>query len=562
MKTDPAALDTDQHIERASDDEAHPGVRRVTVARVTTALAALLVLLALITPDELGHLTPGGFVSIPVEGLLGVLLVIGLPPRARRVAAGFAGAVLGLLTVMKLLDLGFGVALARPFDPISDWPLLGAAEEFLTASFGRAGAIAAVVCAAAVAIAVPVLMMMSVLRLTRVATRRRTAALRAVAVLAVAWISFAAFGAHVVPGVPIAGWNTTAVAYDHAVRARAELKDRKAFARDVAADAYRHTPADQLLNGLRGKDVIIAFVESYGRDAVENPAIAPQVDAVLEAGSRRLAAAGFSARSAFLTSSTIGGSSWLPHATLQSGLWVDSQRRYGDFITSDRRTLASAFHAAGWRTVAVMPATTRDWPEGAIYGYDEIYDARNLGYRGPTFSFSSPPDQYTLSAFHRSERATPGHPPVMAEIDLLSSHAPWEPIPEVVDWADIGDGSGYGATSGPADPPESVSQRDLTVVRGDYGRSIEYSLNSLISYVETYGDDNLVLILLGDHQPAPIITGTRASRDVPITVVARDPAAFDRISGWGWQEGMNPDPQAPTWRMDAFRDRFFAAFGR
>jgi hypothetical protein len=69
-----------------------------------------------------------------------------------------------------------------------------------------------------------------------------------------------------------------------------------------------------------------------------------------------------------------------------------------------------------------------------------------------------------------------------------------------------------------------------------------------------------VLVLLGDHQPAPIVSGQSASRDVPITVIARDPAVIDRISGWGWQDGMRPDPDGPVWPMDAFRDRFLAAY--
>jgi hypothetical protein len=97
-------------------------------------------------------------------------------------------------------------------------------------------------------------------------------------------------------------------------------------------------------------------------------------------------------------------------------------------------------------------------------------------------------------------------------------------------------------------------------VRTQYGRSIQYTLSSLISYVETYGTDRTVLIFLGDHQPAPIVTGGSASRDVPITIVARDPALLNRISGWGWQPGLKPGPQSPVWPMSAFRDRFLAAF--
>jgi hypothetical protein len=79
--------------------------------------------------------------------------------------------------------------------------------------------------------------------------------------------------------------------------------------------------------------------------------------------------------------------------------------------------------------------------------------------------------------------------------------------------------------------------------------------------VETYGDDNLVLIFLGDHQPSPIVTGLGASRDVPITIVTRDRSVLDRIAPWSWQEGLKPNAQAPVWRMDAFRDRFLTAFG-
>ena len=51
------------------------------------------------------------------------------------------------------------------------------------------------------------------------------------------------------------------------------------------------------------------------------------------------------------------------------------------------------------------------------------------------------PDQYILSAFQRLELAQPNRGPVMAEIDLVSSHWPWAPLPQMVDWNDVGDGS-------------------------------------------------------------------------------------------------------------------------
>ena len=74
-------------------------------------------------------------------------------------------------------------------------------------------------------------------------------------------------------------------------------------------------------------------------------------------------------------------------------------------------------------------------------------------------------------------------------------------------------------------------------------------------------DNNLVLVVLGDHQPATIVSGHDATHDVPISIIAHDPAVLDAISSWGWQAGLLPDPQAPVWPMDAFRNRFLTAFG-
>jgi hypothetical protein len=410
-----------------------------------------------------------------------------------------------------------------------------------------------------VAAAVLVLMTLSVRRLTRLVVRHQTRAIRTVSVLGVAWLACALLGVQIVPGVPFAARSATTLTYDRVLQVRAGLLDHRAFAAEAAVDAFRDTPGEELLTGLRGKDVVVAFVESYGRVAVEDPEFA-QVGAVLDAGSRRLGAAGFASRSAFLSSPTAGGGSWLAHAALLSGLWINNEQRYRELLAGDRLTLNSAFRRAGWRTVGVLPGTDKDWPEGAFFRYDLLYTAQNLAYRGPLFNFASMPDQYTLSAFQRSERAAPDHAPVMADIALLSSHGPWAPLPRLVDWDKVGDGSVFEGMPEAGDPPDVVL-RDRARVRAAFRQSIEYSLNSLISYVETYGDDDLVLVFLGDHQPAPIITGGGAGRDVPITIVARDRAVLDSISGWGWQDGLKPGPQAPVWRMDAFRDRFLTAFG-
>jgi hypothetical protein len=170
------------------------------------------------------------------------------------------------------------------------------------------------------------------------------------------------------------------------------------------------------------------------------------------------------------------------------------------------------------------------------------------------------PDQYTLDAFHRLELAPEHRRPVMAEIDLITSHAPWSRTPRMIDQAEVGDGSVYDGM-----PEQLPSAGDIWPsperVKAAYGDSIEYSLEALVSFVTHYGDDDLVMVVLGDHQPATIVSGQGADHDVPIAVLSRDRTVLDRVSDWGWTDGLRPDPDAPVWRMDAFRDRFLAAFG-
>ncbi|MEN3300293.1 MAG: hypothetical protein V7633_2351 [Pseudonocardia sp.] len=548
----------------AAGEEQGPGRRRrahQVLSWVVTVLAALLVFAALVAPQLLSQLTPAAFVRIPVEGLLGVALLLVLPPRPRRVAAAVGGAALGLLTVLKILDMGFLEVLSRPFDPVLDWVLLDDAVSFLTDSVGRAGAIGAVVGVVLLVLAVVVLMTLAVVRLGTLMGRRRALSARAVAVLAVVWLGCALSGAQLVPPVPLAARSTASLAYQQASGIPAGVQDKAMFAKESSADAFRDTPDGARLSALSGKDVIFTFVESYGRSAVEDPRYAPQVGAVLDAGTRDLEAAGFASRSAYLTSPIAGGGSWLAHATFSSGLWIDNQQRDRSLVSSDRLTLTSAFERANWHTVAVMPGTKGAWPEAGFYGLDKLYEADDMGYRGLNFSWSPMPDQFALSTFQRTEYGRPDRGPLMAEMVLTSSHTPWTPVPRFRDWDDLGDGTGYDAAVRATDAPPVVWQ-DPDRVRAGYRDSVEYSLKSLISWVQKYGKDNLVLVFLGDHQPAPIITGDGASRDVPVTIVAKDPAVLDRIAGWGWQDGLKPGPQAPVWRMDAFRDRFLSAFGQ
>lgn len=531
-----------------------PRRRRVRAAAATIA-AAGLVWFALLGPSDPADLGSAAVLRIPVEAVVGIALVLMLPTRYARPLVLFIGVMLGLLAVVRLLDLGFRSALGRPFNPVSDWRYTPSFIELLGRSLGGPAATVTVIVIAVALVGLLIAVPLAVRRLIRLTGRDRGRTYRFVGAFAVIWLVAAVVGLQVTPGVPVAAADAAGLAHREVTMVRANLADRQAFAGELAAPAPRPLAAG--LAGLRGKDVLLVYVESYGRVAVQDPVIGPGVTAVLETGTTRLADAGFRARSAFLTSPTFGGISWLAHSTVQSGLWVDSQQRYDQLMASDRPTLTSMFGAAGWRTVLDVPANQRDWPEATtFYRADQVYDARNVEYAGPGFGFATIPDQYTLAFLQRTELAPAGRAPVMAEIDLQTSHTPWAPLPPMVDWADLGDGTVYGASPSSADELPAGA----AAVRSAYGRAIEYSLTAVISFALNYGDDDLVLVLLGDHQPAPVVSGDDAGRDVPVTIISKDPAVTAAIGHWGWEPGLHPSSQAPVWRMDAFHHRFLDAF--
>ncbi|QHA02933.1 sulfatase [Streptomyces broussonetiae] len=526
----------------------------------TTVLAAVLVLGALLLPDRPDHLDPAAFVRLPAEGIVLAALLLVLPYRARRAVAVAAGVLIGLLILLKCLDIGFYSVLFRPFDLVLDWGLLGNAADYLRETSGRAGELAAIAGAVLLGVAVLVLTTGATVRLAALLVRHRTRSVHGILLLGTAWGTCVVLGLHSA-GRPVAATLDADLLGDHARQVRTSLADARLFGQQAAVDAFARTPPGRLLTALRGKDVLFTFVESYGRSAIEDPAMAPRIDAVLKESTAAVRAAGFEARSGWLRSPVTGGGSWLAHSTFLSGLWISNQQRFRSLTSSDRTTLTGAFRRTGaWRTVGVVPGVLAAWPEGRFFGLDHIYDGRHLGYHGPDFGWSQVPDQFTLDAFRDKEFARRGRGPLMAEIILTSSHYPWAPVPRLVDWAKLGDGSVFQPIRRAGRSQEEVWSSPESV-RAEYRSSIEYSLHSLVGFLQRYGDRNTVLVFLGDHQPVPTVTGNSPRKDVPVSIVAYDPEVLDRISGWGWTRGLKPAADAPVWPMDSFRDRFLKAYG-
>jgi hypothetical protein len=109
------------------------------------------------------------------------------------------------------------------------------------------------------------------------------------------------------------------------------------------------------------------------------------------------------------------------------------------------------------------------------------------------------------------------------------------------------------------DDPEVVWS-DAETIRAQYIRSIDYVLQTLAAYVAKHTNDDMLMIVVGDHQPMPFVAGDPSRPDVPVHIIARDRSVLAAMEDWGWTNGMTPDPAAPTWPMEALRGRLLATF--
>lgn len=522
-----------------------PGSAR---ALVEFALAALLLHVVILLPGYPPNLGPDAFLRLPLELPLTLLALALATGRLFRFARATVIVLALVLILLRVANLGSQLAFGRSFNPLLEMHLVLDGWNLAAGSIGRTQALLALAVIALILLLVAAALWRGFGALTRLRRPRRRNL-----TLALGIASFATVGLMGVERVS---------GYEFGVQARLphEVTGRIASMRRSMVDLARferELPNDPLLAthapdfaALAGRDVVVIFVESYGRTFLDAEPFTAKAERRLADVQARLAAAGLTVRSGWVRAPITGGRSWLSHATAMSGLRVTNQARFDRLTVSDRVSLNRLFADAGWHTVGVMPAVQLAWPEGAWYGFDDIRDAFGLGYAGEPFGWVTMPDQFVLSAFENEIRR-PIDQAVMAEIALVSSHAPWTPLPRVVPWDAIGNGSifdgghRYGVSAGEV-------WRDPELVERHYTESLDYSLDVLAGYLERYAGSGL-FVILGDHQPASVIGGDPQSFDVPIHVVAADPDLLARLPVAQFTTGMTPAPELPALPMESLR---------
>jgi hypothetical protein len=340
------------------------------------------------------------------------------------------------------------------------------------------------------------------------------------------------------------------------------VRQARQFAYEISGAGLRALPPTPTLRSnfglVKGADVLLLVVESYGAVSWERPAL---VDALAPSRARLNSDIHDSGRrvvSAFVESTTFGGKSWLAHVSLLSGTEVRDEQTSVRLMSQPRDTMVSAFSRHGYRTVAIMPGVRAAWPEGAFYGFDEIYDVARLGYEGPSFGWWNINDQFALARMDALEIAPHPRQPVFVFFPTISTHTPFTPAPPYQsDWSRI-------LTRVPYDD-EALAQAwsqepDWFNLAPSYAQALDYFYTSLGGYLRLRADRDFVMVLVGDHQPPAMVSGEGATWDVPVHVVTNRPEVVDRLLQRGFREGLRPSGPSAI-KMNGLLPLLIDAFG-
>jgi hypothetical protein len=131
------------------------------------------------------------------------------------------------------------------------------------------------------------------------------------------------------------------------------------------------------------------------------------------------------------------------------------------------------------------------------------------------------------------------------------------PVPSLLDWDSLGDGTVFDAVATSGDPPEVV-WRDRDRVRAQYRLAIDYALSTVFDYAARHAGDPPLMLVLGDHQAAGFVALDERP-DVPVHLIGPT-HLVERAADWGWTPGLVPEATVPVRPMAELRDLFIRTF--
>jgi hypothetical protein len=307
-------------------------------------------------------------------------------------------------------------------------------------------------------------------------------------------------------------------------------------------------------------DVLLFIVESYGRLLFAEEKTSARHTALLSQLETRLRHAGFHAASAFVTATVSGGRSWIAEGNILMGTPIRYEAVFQHIVAQKPPSFVSFLNQNGYETALLAPAD-RDragfHPENR-YAFTHLFSYDQLAYKGTPIGWGLVPDQYSLAWIER-HLLSKAKNPVFLDFHMVSSHAPWSEVPELVpdpaqllavDDALEQDEPGEEALDTPFRRYARSSVRFAYMrqfddaMRTGYQSTIDYDLRAITQFLEQRQKEAFV-IMLGDHQP-PVIAREDKSFDAPVHILARDQARLAPLLEHGFVEGLQLDAGAPA----------------
>ncbi len=296
----------------------------------------------------------------------------------------------------------------------------------------------------------------------------------------------------------------------------------------------------------RKPNFYLLMIEAYG-EVLATWDMRDAYRVLLDRVQQRLTRAGYHATSAYSAAPVHGGTSWFSISTVHTGTKIDRPIPYAALQLVGARvpSITKFFASQGYRTYSLAPGNSDHVGLNRldIFNHDVIVDNPALAYGGWLYGWGLIPDQFSWSKFRERWFAKPVEPYYVYYM-AVSTHWAWEGVPPYVDdWHTLEQYDVPPEKSDPSWPRIRETKRIRSDLRRAYFRSVEYEWRVLLDQLEADQSPNIVVAIVGDHQPALEAFPGEVTMNTPVHMLSRDPKLIERFTAAGFTPGLWVEPK-------------------
>lgn len=326
-------------------------------------------------------------------------------------------------------------------------------------------------------------------------------------------------------------------------RSRLTLEKNEA-ARNATPDR-RYDDFSRITLG-RKPDVSMLIIEAYG-EVLATWDMTTAYRALMKRVQERLSKRGLLAATFTSAAPVHGGMSWFSLTTMQTGILIDRPEVFAQASKGQLPTLTGFLKQQGYFTVAMQPGTSNKAGVGPrdFLNHDRFIGAEELAYSGRAWGFGRIPDQFSWRQL-ANERAHLTSPRMLSTF-CVSTHFPWgELVPPYFAPENIDTGAGEDRLHDET-WPALPGVDEMGEYRRSYFKSVEYEFRLFTEFVESDPSRDLLVIIVGDHQPRLESNPPgEVTLNTPLHVLTTDAALHARFLEAGAVDGMMLEPGRPT----------------